>query len=191
MHPEANPQKLAPTNRTPRTGKKFGKRRYFDVSSSVVESIPKTIALGTSSSPQSQQYILRTITYPSNNDSTSSASLFDGESAPLTPITTNGTIVKSPTLKTVSVVSNTAPAATTTADGVPLVSCDEITTAVVNMLVKDCRPVCVVEGKGFEELLRVLAPGYKLPDSDRLKVLVKKRYEEVRRNLILRAMEEE
>lgn len=153
MHPEANPQKLAPTNRTPRTGKKLGKRKLDSVDSPL---------------------IVRTI-YAQND-------LFEED-------TTNPTVSGNSLVLTS--VKSPPKSNSYTSDIQTLIGSEEITAAIVNMLVKDCRPICITEGKGFEELMRLLAPGYKIPDSRKLQALVKKRYDEVRRNLILRAMEDE
>ena len=38
-----------------------------------------------------------------------------------------------------------------------------ITQAVLNMLVTDMRPICMVEGDGFKALMKTLYPGYVLP----------------------------
>ncbi len=160
MHPEAQPQKLAPTNRTPRTGKKLGKR--------------KADVLDSPSGP----LIVRAITYSSHNDN-----LFDDDGqtgAILTPKSLNKTSQNS--FNSSSGLSDTQSS---------LVGTDEITNSLVNWLVKDCRPICVVEGKGFQEMIRLLAPGYVIPDSRRLTTAVKKKYDEVRRDLILRAMQDE
>lgn len=69
------------------------------------------------------------------------------------------------------------------------VSSDDVTNAVIDMLAKDCRPVSMVQGKGFEGLLRLLAPNYKLPDNKVLETMLKKRYEELRREFIIRGMD--
>lgn len=66
---------------------------------------------------------------------------------------------------------------------------EEITNAVVDVIVKDCRPICLVEGKGFRALLKLIAPSYQIPDHQRLQSLVKSKYDDLRRELILRGME--
>ncbi|CAG2115736.1 unnamed protein product [Medioppia subpectinata] len=159
MHPEAQPQKLAPTNRTPRTGKKFGKR--------------KADVLDSPSGP----LIVRAITYSSHNDH-----MFDEDPQ-------NGALLNSKPHKSHQNAYNSASNVSDTHNNV--ITTDDITNAIVNWLVKDCRPICVVEGKGFQELLRQLAPGYVVPDTRRLTTAVKKKYDEVRRDLILRAMQDE
>ena len=160
MHPEAQPQKLAPTNRTPRTGKKLGKR--------------KSDALDSQSGP----LIVRAITYSSHNDN-----MFDDDTAH------TGAILNS---KPLNKQHNTYNSSSSLSDShSSILATDDITNSIVNWLVKDCRPICVVEGKGFQEMLRLLAPGYIVPDNRRLTAAVKKRYDEVRRELILRAMNDE
>lgn len=158
MHPEAQPQKLAPTNRTPRTGKKLGKR--------------KGDVLDSPSGP----LIVRAITYSTHNEN-----LFDDD-------VQTGAILssKSMSINKIPQNYNTSGVSETTVVGI-----EDITNALVNWLVKDCRPICVVEGKGFQDFVRLLAPGYTIPDSRRLTTAVKKKYDEVRRDLILRAMQDE
>lgn len=61
---------------------------------------------------------------------------------------------------------------------------DDITQSIIDFLVTDCRPVCVVQGRGFQRLLRLLAPGYNLPDRQKLSVALRKRYDELRKEKI-------
>ena len=70
------------------------------------------------------------------------------------------------------------------------VQSEEITDAIVNLIVRDCRPIDLVTGKYFEELIKLLAPNYDIPPTDRLEQLVKKKYMEVRRDLILKSMDD-
>jgi hypothetical protein len=161
MHPEAQPQKLAPTNRTPRTGKKMGKR--------------KSDVLDSPNGP----LIVRAITY-SHNDN-----MFDEDCAQTGAILNSKAMVKS------QHTFNSSSSLSDAHNSVNVLATDEITNSIVNWLVKDCRPICVVEGKGFQEMLRLLAPGYIIPENRRLTTAVKKRYDEVRRELILRAMNDE
>lgn len=72
-----------------------------------------------------------------------------------------------------------------------IVATSDVTDGIVNWLVKDCRPICVAEGKGFQELVKLLAPGYIIPEPKRLRQLVKRKYDEHRRDLILKAMQDE
>jgi hypothetical protein len=162
MHPEAQPQKLAPTNRTPRTGKKLGKR--------------KAEVLDSPSGP----LIVRAITY---SQSENLLDIDDGHSSSIL-------CSKSP-IKSSQHSFNSSNSTTHSESHNSILASDEITNSLVNWLVKDCRPICVVEGKGFQELIRLLAPGYVIPDSRRLTSAVKKKYDEVRRDLILRAMQDE
>lgn len=59
---------------------------------------------------------------------------------------------------------------------------DDITKALVEFLVTDCRPVSVVKGKGFQKLLRLLVPDYSMPEHYKLMSAVRKRYDEVTRD---------
>ncbi|KAI1286846.1 E3 SUMO-protein ligase ZBED1 [Halotydeus destructor] len=178
MHPEANPQKLAPTNRTPRTGKKgIGKRKFFETLPAAM--LNSAIAL---SSAEGQGLILKAVTY---NQTTDVGQLDDSY--------TNGSLIKqnnSPVKEGRGIGDDNSDHY----DGSPLpqnvVSTDEITNSIVNMLVKDCRPIAVVEGKGFQDLMRLVAPGYTIPDTKTLEMLLKKRYEEFKKTLILRGLEE-
>ncbi|KAH9423596.1 hypothetical protein DERP_005176 [Dermatophagoides pteronyssinus] len=58
---------------------------------------------------------------------------------------------------------------------------DDITQCLIDFLVTDCRPLCVLQGKGFQRLLRLLAPGYIMPDKQRLSNQLRKRYDELRK----------
>jgi hypothetical protein len=46
---------------------------------------------------------------------------------------------------------------------------DEITNAIVNMIVLDYLPLSLVEGKGFLKLMSVVAPDYKVPTRNTIK----------------------
>nr|XP_054590355.1 zinc finger BED domain-containing protein 4-like [Nothobranchius furzeri] len=50
--------------------------------------------------------------------------------------------------------------------------------AVVNMIIKDCQPLTIVENEGFRELLKLIAPSYVLPSRKVIKDLVSQKYEE-------------
>lgn len=58
---------------------------------------------------------------------------------------------------------------------------DDITQCLVDFLVTDCRPLCVLQGRGFQRLLKLLAPGYVLPEKQRLTYALRKRYDEIRK----------
>ncbi|KAH7645476.1 hypothetical protein HUG17_1014 [Dermatophagoides farinae] len=58
---------------------------------------------------------------------------------------------------------------------------EDITQCLLDFLVTDCRPLCVLQGKGFQRLLRLLAPGYVMPDKQKLSNALRKRYEELRK----------
>ena len=52
------------------------------------------------------------------------------------------------------------------------------------MIVKDLRPINVVNGKGFQELMAYLEPGYKLPSDTYFTNLIEKIYTFVKMNVI-------
>lgn len=165
MHPEAQPVKLAPTSQTPRSNKK-AKKKYFEIGESTFEKSSTSIGSA------DQSYIIRSVNYPGHE---TSVSVYDD---------VNG--ARSPGLKNMPMNSiNTPPMPSNE----PVITYDEITNAIVNMVVEDCRPVCITQSKGFEDLLKLLAPGYKVPDSSKLKPLVKRRQKEIQRHLILRGLE--
>lgn len=87
--------------------------------------------------------------------------------------------------------SSNPPNSSPSCENVPLISYDDITNAIVNMLVEDCRPVCVTQGKGFQKLISLLVPSYKVPHSGELKPLIRRQHKEMQRNLILRGFEDE
>ena len=55
---------------------------------------------------------------------------------------------------------------------------DEITNAIVNMIVLDYLPLSLVEGKGFLKLSSVVAPDYKVPTRNTIKSRTEKTYDE-------------
>ncbi|XP_054158825.1 probable serine/threonine-protein kinase DDB_G0271402 [Oppia nitens] len=202
MHPEAQPQKLAPTNRTPRTGKKFGNKRKSDVLDGagsgqlIVRAIHYSSSPHTNNNNNSSDHHM----YSDDNDHQSGGG---GGHHHLTLLNHNHhhNHHQKPHHKsqqtTVSLYNNStdnsssASTTTTTNHNHHMITSDDITASLVNWLVKDCRPICVVEGKGFVEMLRQLVPGYQVPDTKRLTNQVKKKYDEVRRELILKAMQDE
>ncbi|KAM9344328.1 uncharacterized protein KZ484_016672 isoform 2-T2 [Pholidichthys leucotaenia] len=50
--------------------------------------------------------------------------------------------------------------------------------AVLNVIVKDCQPLSIVESEGFRELIQALQPSYVLPTRKTIKQMVAKKYEE-------------
>lgn len=62
-----------------------------------------------------------------------------------------------------------------------LIYVEDITESIVDFLVTDCRPLCIVQGKGFQRLLQLLAPNYSLPDKQKLTIAIRKRYDELRK----------
>lgn len=147
MHPEANPQKMPPTNKTPWKGRRLRKRCSFQASSSQ-EGNGTQIVEATDSQC--------------------------GEETRLKEANNRTTVIASKSSSPVSsLVSIT---------GQPTKSCsfDDITNAIVDMIVKDFRPVSLVEGAGFQDLLKLIAPSYQIPDSSQLTILAEKRYEELK-----------
>ena len=176
MHPEVNPQKLAPTNKAPRTGKKSNKRKFFEDSDNLIpieidsnsHYIVRNVSFNSTSTPESESEQSIATSVPSTNQPPS-------DLLKLTNNKQNST--------TFTLINNDQ--ATASESG------ELITDAIVNLIVRDCRPIDLVNGKHFVELIRLLAPSYKLPQAEKLEQLVKKKYIEVRREMILRSMDDE
>lgn len=184
MHPEVSPQKLAPTNKAPRLGKKSNKRKYLD------DSEGNLIPIDMDSN---SRYIVR-----SGNHTTE----LDGEHAIITSYGGSNNVV-STSINSQQNSSKSTNNASYALINDPIdqdsrsmnsqsntVQSEEITDAIVNLIVRDCRPIDLVTGKHFEELIKLLAPNYDIPPTDRLEQLVKKKYNEVRRDLILKSMDD-
>jgi len=164
MHPEANPQKLAPTNRNPNKSKRGNRRHIYSIlqDGSILDA-------STGSNVNSDSKVL--IRTPSVvNTQTPNGSVKDvsgeeetGEADPLSSTTPAGNVISS----------------------------DDVTDAIVDLLVKDCRPISLTEGKGFQSLITLLAPNYRLPDPHSMQVLLKRKYEHLRKEFILKGMSEE
>ena len=60
-----------------------------------------------------------------------------------------------------------------------LIYVEDITQAIVDFLISDCRPVSLTQGKGFQRLLRLLAPGYTIPDKTKLSNAVRRKYDDM------------
>lgn len=207
MHPEAQAVKLAPTNKTPRTGRKSGKRHYIEFDDGTYDgNSPATIGTGNNQ----PTYIIRAITYSGNESGSSTTSLFDnvadchptsGADGDGAANTASSSVISlsQPKLSDSSAVvmsSNDMGASSSTAPTINgseahLVNCDDVTNALVNMLVEDCRPLCLTQAKGFQALIRLLAPNYQIPSPEELKPLIKRRHKEIQRDYILRGLEEE
>ena len=52
----------------------------------------------------------------------------------------------------------------------------QISQLIVCMVALDLRPMCLVEGKGFLELMAFLEPGYEVPSSAHISTLVKHKH---------------
>lgn len=187
LHPEATPAKLAPTSK-PIRGKK-GKFKFigYQAGDSVDNENP-------------QEYIVRAITFGENESSSMPVSFLEDDTQLNTTEQQNSdanavdSIILSSSTSLPNMDTSNAEVDTSnevSPENVPLLSCDDITNAIVNMLVEDCRPICLTQGKGFAALIKFLAPGYKIPDSPKLKTLVKKRHKEIQRTLILRGLNDE
>lgn len=154
MHPEANPQKMPPTNKTPWKGKRTRKRVLID---------------------QAMNNKCR-IVVPDHKVS--------GMNAPGTE--TDGLT----SFKRVPIIISkaTVPTRTTSArENQPSKTCpssDAITDAIVNVIVQDFRPVSLVEGKGFQALLKLIVPAYQLPDTQELSLLAERKIEAMKRDLL-------
>ncbi|KAI2809825.1 hypothetical protein BLOT_000977 [Blomia tropicalis] len=58
---------------------------------------------------------------------------------------------------------------------------EDITHAIVDFLVTDCRPLSVTQGKGFQRLIHLLAPEYVMPEKQRLTNAIRRRFEDFRK----------
>lgn len=55
---------------------------------------------------------------------------------------------------------------------------DDITRAIVDMVVFDYMPLQMVEGKGFKKLMSIVAPNYNIPSRNTIKSRIEKVYED-------------
>ena len=67
---------------------------------------------------------------------------------------------------------------------------DRINTLVVGMIVRDLRPVNVVNGDGFKALVTCLEPGYRLPSDRYFMGLIERKYVEVKEGVTRRLQQE-
>lgn len=151
MHPEANPQKMPPTNKTPWKGKRKRVLNYQGTNSEsrIVETD-------------------KTVTEVNPPDIENNVSL----NIRRHPIIISKTAVLAPAI---AVRENQQS---------KNYSSDDITNAIVDVIVQDFRPVSMVEGKGFQSLLKLIAPSYQIPDTQKLSQLVDKKYEAMKQNLL-------
>lgn len=63
-----------------------------------------------------------------------------------------------------------------------LIHVDDITNSIVDFIVTDCRPLAITQGRGFQGMLRLLAPGYALPDKAKLALAVRRKYDQMRKD---------
>lgn len=184
MHPEANPTKLAPTNKNPKTGKKCNKRKFFQTLnaspataislSSMADVLQSAQATLSSNSPNTPLIIRAVVNNGQdviNIHNDSKQHVVTGLSPSPVPNNTPSDDYDD------SRVSNNT------------LSHDMITKSIVDMLVTDCRPVSLTQGKGFLSMIHLFSPEYLMPDERRLSALVKIRYDELRRELILKGIE--
>ncbi|XP_041852645.1 zinc finger BED domain-containing protein 4-like [Melanotaenia boesemani] len=68
--------------------------------------------------------------------------------------------------------------ADTPAVSTPVPNKQALDEAVINMIIKDCQPLTLVENEGFRELMQLVAPSYVLPSRKTVKNLVDQKYEE-------------
>ncbi|KAK7891903.1 hypothetical protein WMY93_023866 [Mugilogobius chulae] len=50
--------------------------------------------------------------------------------------------------------------------------------AILNMIIKDCQPLSLVEDEGFGELLQLVVPSYVMPNRKAIKKMINQKYEE-------------
>lgn len=62
-----------------------------------------------------------------------------------------------------------------------MIHVDDITNSIVDFIVTDCRPLAITQGRGFQQMLRLLAPGYSLPDKAKLALAVRRKYDQMRK----------
>lgn len=81
-----------------------------------------------------------------------------------------------------SSVSNSLP----TFDSIPersrreLICVEDITNYIIDFIISDCRPIDIIQGHGFQRMLRLLAPGYSLPEKHKLELAIRKKYDQIR-----------
>ena len=157
MHPEANPQKMPPTNKTPWRGKRMRKRMMLD-----------------SSNPDDGDGSQVAVTGDSLTED-------DGrnETSPSGP-QSRPTVLHN-RIRIINVRANSLDAPT-----IPPSNCspEEITNAIVDVIVKDFRPVSLVEGKGFQALINLLAPNYQTPEVEQFSRLAKRRFEQMKKDCL-------
>lgn len=238
MHPDVNPQKLAPTNKTPRTGKKSNKRKFLE------DSDNNLIPIEIDSSPH---YIIRNVQFSSASNNMTNATTTDNSTttdceqqqndhsisivhsinndinnAQINSTKQNSTsfdLIDNSSLVCSSQMSNQMNnqmgnqissqmnnqlnnqlnnqnnhvnlSTNNLSNQTESIQPEEITNCILNLIVRDCRPIELVTGKHFKELIKLLAPNYNLPDLDKLEQLVKKKYQDVRRDLILKSIDDD
>ena len=227
MHPEATPQKLQPTNKFPRTGRKAPSKRKFleaiaNTGHLAIQYPPSSTAAaptlnGNSPAAMSNSYIIRVHSTSNGTEQVFEETLsVSPDAVPAihhVPSSSSSSSVTSPSVicvnKNISsaagprAISDTGSSTSSSSHHHYNNSCqspqqqhhvcnaDDITNAIVDMIVKDCRPLCLVDGKGFQALLKLIAPAYQIPDHQRLTPLVKAKYDDLRRELILKGMQGE
>ncbi|KAK7930059.1 hypothetical protein WMY93_006454 [Mugilogobius chulae] len=60
---------------------------------------------------------------------------------------------------------------------------DILDKCLINIIIKDCQPVSIVEDVGFREMLQVLEPSYAIPSRKALKEMIAKKYDEEKQNM--------
>ena len=60
---------------------------------------------------------------------------------------------------------------------------DVISDRIANMIIKDLRPINIVNGKGFQELISFLEPGYRLPSHTHFTSLIERKYTVVKQTI--------
>lgn len=234
MHPEATPQKLQPTNRFPRTGRKApSKRRFLEAIANSGHLAIEYPAAGTAATGTptllhggtSNSYIIRVHSTSNGGEQVLEEALSVSPDDAITPaihqvasLPPSSVASSSPSVicvnKSLSSAAGTRTAENNAADAQSkshshasreqpeqdfsgrqarsnVCSAEDITNAVVDVIVKDCRPINLVHGRGFQSLLKLIAPAYQLPDHERLQSLVRTKYDDLRRELILKGMQQQ
>lgn len=161
MHPEANPQKMPPTNKSPWKGKRVRKGILMD---------PSNVSRGNGS-----RIVLTDRLSRDDKGLETELNEASPNNSRISVITSKSTNLKSPmTLPTPEITSHQHSNTCTS---------DDITNALVNVIVQDFRPVSLVEGRGFQALLKLIVPSYQIPDTKELSHLAQRKFETMKSDI--------
>jgi hypothetical protein len=187
MHPEVTPQKINPSLRTPRPTpiKTTRKRKHADDSETSqcitilpIESPKNNANLYTNNSNRSQVQCTTAPAYESEVDVVAHKSNGNDSTGSMAHHSSSHAATSMSKFKSHEESQSVSAARD-----------EEITNALANFIAKDCRPLGIVSGRGFEDFLRTMVPGYKIPDMAKLEPLVRKKYHDIRYNLFMRSID--